>query len=267
MNKKRTGLLLVFLMCLILTIPAFAKEEYVRDFAGILTEEERWELTEKLDEISRRQEMDVAVVISSDLGSYETPAECAETFFEQGGFGYGAEKDGVLLLVSMEEHDWYIDTHGSAISAFTDAGIQYIGEQIKPDLADGNYAGAFERYADLCDEFITQAYEGKPYDSGHMPKQALSVMWIFLSLAIGIVMAGAIVGSMVSGMKSVRTQARADNYVKEGSFHLDRSQDLFLYHTLTRTERPKETESSGSSGSSTHSSSSGSTHGGGGGKF
>lgn len=26
------------------------------------------------------------------------------------------------------------------------AGIQYIGEQIKPDLADGNYLDAFETY-------------------------------------------------------------------------------------------------------------------------
>lgn len=277
MNKKRAGLLLAFLMCLILAVPVFAKEgsksgfseksSRVSDFAGILTEDEKGSLIKILDEISHRQNMDVAVVITSDLGSYGSPAECAETFFENGEFGYGEEKDGILLLVSMAEHDWYIDTHGSAISAFTDAGIQYIGGQMKPDLADGKYAEAFETYAHLCDKFITQAYEGKPYDSGHMPRQALSVMWIFLSLAIGIVMAGAIVGSMVSGMKSVRTQAMADNYVKEGSFHIDRSQDLFLYHTITRTERPKETKSSGSSGSSTHSSHSGSTHGGGGGKF
>ena len=32
---------------------------------------------------------------------------------------------------------------GYGITVFTDAGIQYVGQQMRPELADGDFAGAF----------------------------------------------------------------------------------------------------------------------------
>ena len=131
----------------------------------------------------------------------------------------------------MEDNDWYISTHGYGITVFTDAGIQYIGEQIKENLSGGDFSGAFDKFVGLCDDFITKARTGDPYDSQ---------------------------------LKTVRFQAAAGNYMKRGSLNVTESRDLFLYKTFTRTAKPK---NNSSSGSSTHTSSSGSTHGGGGGKF
>ena len=54
--------------------------------------------------------------------------------------------------------------------------------------------------------------------------------------------------------------------MKDGSLHINRSRDIFLYHQVTRTAKPKE-ESFGGGGSSTHTSSSGETHGGSSGSF
>ena len=181
-------------------------------------------------------------------------------------FGYGADRDGVLLLVSLEDHDWYISTSGYGITAFTDAGIQYIGEQIKPDLADGNYLDAFETYADQCDNFINQANSGEPYDVDHMPKEPLSPIWFGISFIVGLGGALLVVGVNKSELKSVGKQNEAQNYVRPGSMRVTKRSDLFLYRKVTRTEKPQP-KSSGSGGSSTHTSSSGNTHGGGGGKF
>jgi len=55
--------------------------------------------------------------------------------------------------------------------------------------------------------------------------------------------------------------------MKSGSLNITESRDTFLYNTVTRTAKPKNTDSGSSGGSSTHTSSSGETHGGGGGKF
>ena len=89
--------------------------------------------------------------------------------------------------------------------------------------------------------------------------------WIYIPVCIGIglVLALVVVGGMKMGMKSVRNQTAAGSYVKDGSLNITESRDMFLYHTVTRTEKPKEKEG----GSSTHTSSSGREHGGGGGKF
>lgn len=164
----------------------------------------------------------------------------------------------------MEDRDWYVSTCGYGITAFTDAGIEYIGEQIKSDLSDGKYASAFDSYAELCDDFITQARTDKPYDNGNLPSKPLSLIWIPIAIVIGFVLAKIIVGSMKSKLKTVREQAAANSYVRSNSMNITDNRDMFLYNTITRTARPK---NDSSSGSSTHTSSSGTTHGGGGGKF
>lgn len=182
-----------------------------------------------------------------------------------GNFGYGESKDGALLLISIEDNDWYISTCGYGITVFTDAGIEYIGKQIKGDLSDGNFAGAFDKFADLCDDFITQARTGEPYDVKNLPKEPLSLIWIPIAIVVGFVLSLIIVGNMKAKLKTVRFQAAASNYIKDNSLNINERRDLFLYNTVTRTAKPKNDDSGG--GSSTHTSSSGTTHGGGGGKF
>ena len=105
----------------------------------------------------------------------------------------------------------------------------------------------------------------KPLTNSHnLPKEPLSLIWIPISIAVGVCLSFIIVGNMKSKLKTVRFQAAASNYMKNGSLNITESRDLFLYNTVTRTAKPK---NNSSSGSSTHTSSSGSTHGGGGGKF
>ncbi len=271
MKKKIYIILFVFVLCLGTVLPAFATEtdgfadEYCRviDMADLLTDSEEAMLIEKLDEISLRQNMDIVVATAYDTAGYPV-AEYADWLYEECNFGYGDSKDGLMLLISMEEHDWYITTFGYGITVFTDAGLDYIGEQIVYDLSDGNYAYAFVKYAELCDDFITQAHSGTPYSRDTLPREPLSIIWIPIAIVIGFVMAIIIVGHMKGKLKTVRPQAAANNYVKKGSMNITESRELFLYHTVTRTEKPKKESSSESS---THSSSSGTKHGGKGGKF
>lgn len=271
MKKKLSTLLVLFVLCFTMAIPTFASgtdgfaNEYARmqDLAELLSEEEALQLNTQLDELSIRQKMDVIIVTTDSLEGYSV-RDYADSFYDECHFGYGENKDGLLLLISMEDSDWYISTCGYAITAFTDAGIQYIGEQIVPDLSNADYISAFETYINLCDEFITQADIDTPYDTQNLPAKPLSIIWIFISILIGVIIAGIIVAIMYSQLKSVRSQPTANSYVKKNSMVITNRSDLFLYRTVTKHAKPKENVSSGSS---THTSSSGTTHGGGGGKF
>lgn len=267
MKKHIFSILFALILCVTMVTPAFAASEMPRlvDNAGLLTDTEQSELLATLDEISERQQADIVVVTTNTLNG-KTPMNYADDFYDDNGYGYGAEYDGVLLLVSMEDRDWWISTCGYGITAITDDGIDYISEQFLPNLSDGNYAAAFATYAELCDEFFSQAKTGQPYDGDHMPKAPFNtVKCLLISMAVGLVIALIVTGSMKGKLKSVRMQAAAGSYVKANSMNITESRDIFLYNTVTRTERPKSSSSSG--GSSTHSSSSGRTHGGGGGKF
>lgn len=272
MKNRIFAVILALFLCVSITIPAFAADdgfanEYERliDSAGLMTEDEQTQLLDKLNEISVRQKMDITLITLNDSQGYDSVRDLADDTFVNNKYGYGTDRDGVLLLICMEERDWYIATHGYGITVFTDAGIQYIGDEIKPDLSDGNYYDAFSRYADLCDEFITQANEDEPFDNDNLPSEPLSVIWIPISVVIGFIIALIVVGVMKSKLKSVRFQPAANSYLKKDSLKITEKSDLFLYTTVTRTEKPKDNDSSG--GSSTHTSSSGDTFGGGGGKF
>ena len=237
----------------------------VVDMADLLDNSEEANLLSMLDEISNRQELDVVVVTVNTLDG-KTPMDYADDFYDYNGYGFGENRDGVLLLVSMEDRDWWISTTGYGITVFTDAGKEYISEKFLPDLSDGNYADAFTTYAELCDEFITQARTGEPYDTNNLPKEPFNVFTsLLISLAVGILVSLIVTGKMKGKLKTVRMQPAAEEYVRKGSMLVTESSDLFLYSHVDRRVKSKDNDSDG--GSSTHTSSSGSSHGGGGGKF
>ena len=268
--------LAALVLAVILTVPAFAVEGgfadlYYRMFddAEVLTEDEDNELEDALEELSLRQSFDVTIATVESLESvgYDSMEAYADDLYDYCQFGYGPDMDGVLLLVSVGDRKWHISTCGYGITAFTDAGIQYLGEQMKPFMAEGDYAAAFRTFIQWTDAYVTAAREGHPYDVDNMPKEPFSILYLGLALVIGLVTALIVTGVMKSRLKSVAPQRDATSYVRQGSMKLTNQRDLFLYRDVHRTERPKESSSSDSGGSSTHTSSSGTTHGGGGGSF
>lgn len=235
----------------------------VVDMAGLLSDTELSDITATLNELSVRQSFDVIIVTTDDTEGY-TSLDYATTVYEQFEYGYGEDADGILLLLNMQDRDWQIITHGYGMTVFTNDGIDYIGEKLLPYLSDGQYAVCFSEYAKLCDSFITQAKNGEPFDSSNLPREPFSPIWIPIAIIVGFVIAKVIVGNMKGKLKSVRSQACADSYIKQGSMNITESRDLFLYHTVTRTVKSNNNDSSSSG---THTSSSGSTYRAGGGKF
>ena len=268
--------LAALMLAVILTVPAFAVEGgfadlYYRmnDSAGVLTEDEDNELEDALEELSLRQSFDVTIATIESLESvdYDSMEAYADDLYDYCQFGYGPDMDGVLLLVSVGDRKWHISTCGYGITAFTDAGIQYLGEQMKPFMADGDYAGAFRTFVQWSDTYIDAARAGRPYDVKTLPRDPLSPMYLVLAVGIGLVLAWVVVHVMKSQLRSVAFQENAASYVREGSMNLTNSRELFLYRDVQRTKHVEEKDSDSSGGSSTHTSSSGTTHGGGGGSF
>jgi uncharacterized protein len=244
-------------------IPSERQLPRLVDAAGLLTDEQAVSLNQKLDEISERQKLDVIIITVESLEGY-TPRQFADDAFDYNGFGMGPNYDGILLLISMEERDWAISTHGYGITAFTDAGQKYMVDNFIGYLSNGDYYEGFDRFADLADQFITQAKTGAPYDRHNLPKKPLSPIWILISLAGGAVIALIVTGVMRSNLKSVSKQRVASNYIVSTVMAPFANQDLYLYSVVKRTAKPKDNQGSGSS---THRSSSGRTHGGSSGKF
>ncbi len=256
--KKIIGIFLALCLLSALCLTAHASSPLLTDDADLLTTAEAASLEHKLNDISARQGVDIVIVTVNSTDG-KSPMNFADDWYDYNDY----RDDGILLLISMEESDWHVSTAGYGITAITDAGQEYISDQFVPLLSEGDFAEAFDTFADLCDSFITQAKTGDPYDSHNLPKEPFDVILnLAIAIVIGFVAAFIATGIMKGKLKTVRQQVKADNYVTPGSLQLTGSRDLFLYSQVTKTERPQ-----ANSGSSTHRSSSGRTHGGGGGKF
>ncbi len=271
MKRRFFSIMCILVLCLMTwsrtmvsaaEIPAERLLPRLVDGADLLTADEESVLLGKLDQISETHQCDVVVVTTDSLEG-KGSTQYADDFFDYNGYGMGSDDAGILLLISMENRDWAMSTHGFGITAFTDAGLDYLENQFLSDLSNGYYADSFTAYANTCDEMLRQARNGNPYDYGNMPKEPYSIMWIPISLIGGIILSFIVVGVMKSELKSVRHQAAANNYVKEGSLHISESKDTYLYRKVDKREKPQ----SNGGGSSTHRSSSGRSHGGSRGKF
>ncbi len=251
----------------LLSDTASAEGHYMVDSAELLSADEAAELEAKLQEISERQGMDVVAVTVSSLDG-KSPMAFADDFYDYNGYGQGADKDGVLLLISVEARDWWISTTGYGITAFTDEGISFIGDEIVKYLKNDNWYKGINAYAENADKFITEAKDGTPYDIGHMPRSSHSLAenlkGILIALAVGAVIAFIYGSKVKKDYKPVRFKSNASDYLVGGSLQLTGQYDNFVTSHVTQTRIERD---SGSGGSSTHSGSSGTSHGGGGGKF
>lgn len=236
------------------------------DRADLVAEGQEETLLEKLDEISERQKLDVVIATVDSLEG-KTPMDYADDFYDYNGYGFGEDADGILLLISMEDRDWRISTCGFGITAFTDAGQEYLMDQVLPSLSNGAYDTAFYKFADWCDKYITQARTGKPYDTGSMPKEDtydFSGMDVFIFFCFGFIIACVRAKKIQKRLMPVALNYTAFSYI--GDVDLFVEQDKFINSTTTTRIIEQKTHSSGG-GSTTHTSSSGRTHGGSGGKF
>ena len=230
------------------------------DPAYTVSDEELDSLNAKLQEISERQQCEVLIYTTRDYYG-ETPQEYADGYFEQYDYGYGSDKSCILLVINSVEGNYAFTTSGFGITAFTDAGLDYIVNQMKPALKEDDYASALNTYANLCDQFLTQAHTGKPYDHGNLPGQENKIDKLMIDIPVGfgagLLIAFLVAGKDKSALKTVHRQKEAAQYLRPGSLQLNYKGEQFLYQNVETVEK-----NSSGNGSSTHTSSSGNGYGG-----
>lgn len=269
MKKKLLTFAFALLLCFAIAAPCFADGARCVDNANLLSDYELQSVIEKLDEVSEKHNVDITVLTTYSTYGKEV-AEYADDYYDESDWGQGSARDGIMLMISMEDRDWYISTCGQGINAVTDYGISYIGNEIIYELSEGDYEDAFRHYAEICDEMLTQAENGKPYDVDNKVEEEtedepkFNFMGGALSLFMGAITALFPTLGMKNKLKSVNNQVKASNYVKQGSLNLAQKSDSFTYRHVASVPIIRD---EGHGGSSIHMSSGGMSHGGGGGKF
>ena len=236
---------LIFLLVLVLlAVPVSASGNLVNDGEGLLTASQIAEL----ESIYASYSAFTPILVTTDSFGSSNAALYAADYYDDHGYPY----DGILLLVSLTEGEWYILTNGACYENMTDEEAQFIGDTLVSYLRDGAYYEAFLLFPELAAELydnstVSQIGGSDGPTAVYVTESKNYGKTIGISMAVGLLIGLISVGIMSAMMKSVHSQSNASDYVRAGSMHLTEQRDIFLYSHVTRTPRPK-SNSSGSSG-------------------
>ena len=214
---------------------------YVFDTCELLSYEEWQYLEARAADISKRQHCGVYFVIVNDFTDYGDGSVFQVTYqlYHDNEFGVGDDRDGIIVLLSMEERDYAMFVYGEyAEYAFDEFGQEKLEERFLEDFGNDDWNGGISAYLDACDEFLTKAAEGKPVRPNY-------IGWYLIMTGLSCVAAGFICFLLLRSMKTVRSKDEADAYVTQGGLNLTMQRDQYERTVVTRRKIEK-----GGSGSS-----------------
>lgn len=230
MKRAISLLLLLALLMVLPVLPVQASElGYVTDAAELLTYEEWQELENLCSSLSDRYGCGVYIVTVDDYTAYGSGDVFDVTYgiYHSYAMGKGAQRNGLVLLLSMEARDFALFVYGEeAEYAFDDYGQAELETIFLPYFGEDDWYGGFQAYAQTCGEFLSLAEAGEPV-------RADPTMMILIAIAVAFLISLVVVNLMKLGMRSVRRQTDAQHY-RSGALNLTVRHDQYTHTTETR---------------------------------
>ena len=154
--RKKTGYLLLTLLLLLVPVSAWADGTAVDDQAGLFSQEEEQELTDRIEELTADWNMDFVVVTTEDAEG-KTSEEYADDYYDYNGYA----DDGALYLIDLDNGSVWISTAGKMIRYLTDARIDAVIDAGYDNLKAKNYADGI---LEMLNETESYLEDGIPSD-------------------------------------------------------------------------------------------------------
>lgn len=257
----------------------------VIDNAEYLTDDQSEQLEQMLDEVLTDDFC--AVVFTEDEPSDDDPQAAADDFFDFEGY-LEQYSNGIVFYICKSTRQYAFSTTGTAIDTFDDSKLDVIENDMLDFLRNDEYFEAFCSFAGNVKYYLNE-YADSDYPSDYASNSSSDynggydyyddeplvidiptiITFIAISVLVALIIAAIATAIRAGRMNTAKLKTEAGNYVDEKGLNITVSNDIYLYCTVTRTERPQNEDhnSSGGGGSSTHVSSSGTTHGGRSGSF
>ena len=155
MKKRIFCLLLTFMMMLALCVGAASAEQsgaqlpYVTDAAGLLSENENMLLEKMAETVSKKYGVGVYIVTVEDYRDFHSEGvyKATYTIYHECTMGEGPNRDGIMLLLSMDDRDWAMFCYGSRCEyTFNSYGQEKLEKVFLDNFAENDWYGGFEDY-------------------------------------------------------------------------------------------------------------------------
>lgn len=249
-----------------------AYDSYVIDTEGLTDSAEQSTLNSLAAEASDKHDAGIYIRVYNDYTGFNTIEEFAEYVYDAEELGYGENRDGVMLILTMADRsfDIYSRYGGKCEEAFSAYAREQIAGVIVNDyLRDNEYYDGFKAFINMCDSYLGYQEQGTPISPSFDPyreeqeriereeaEAASRTAKTAASVGIPPLISLLTVLGLRSRNKTEHIALEANGYISRSK--LTRKSDRFLYRNQTVTHIQRDNDSGG--GSSFHSSS-GSTGG------
>lgn len=216
--------------------------QYVYDVSGLLTYEQWQELEYRAQAISQSCRCGVYFAIVDDYTDYGDGSVYETTYqlYHNSGLGYGLGRDGIIVLLSMEERDYAMFVYGEyAEYAFNEYGREMLEERFLGNFGDNDWYG---RHLQLSERLRGIPGEGR----GGRPRASLLLAAYRHDDGAFLPGRGDRLLYSAARHENGPAGAKADAYVAAGGLQLTEQRDQFSHTTVTRTAIRKESSGGGS---------------------
>jgi uncharacterized protein len=173
----------------------------VNDFAGLLSNDQRVALENKLTLYNDSTSTQIAIVTISDLGDYDA-ADYTQRLAEKWGIGQKGKDNGILILVSQNPHRIQIETGYGMEGVVPDAMAKRIIENyMKPAFKQNNYFQGLDEATSVIIKLASGEYKADDVKGGGSSNKLVILFIIFV---IGYAILKAIFGNSRSSTYSSR---------------------------------------------------------------
>lgn len=255
----------------ILETPCVDASSKIYDFADLLTDTAEQELFNSLKDFKEKSNYDLVIVTILE-NMKENAQTFADDFYDYNDFGENKTRDGLLILIDMDNREIYIGTTGYAIKMYDDERITSIIDAGYSSIQSENYKTSLEEMIESINYYFSKGFPssnknlfidevGRPYYIRHIPYILIIVISIIVTTVVSLIF------YFKTNLK-IKVLSTV-SYLKSKQINLEK--DRLVNTVITHVPRYDGTSSNGGGssggGSTFHSSSSGSFHGGGGRHF
>ncbi|MEW4371001.1 TPM domain-containing protein [Paenibacillus kandeliae] len=210
----------------------------VYDAARLLTTEQKQEINKLANQYGALRQTDFVIYTTNNDDNLDV-VKLTENLYDNKAFGYNQRYgSAAILTLDMRNRDIYLAGFGEAEQLLDDSRMDKIRNYITPDLSNGNYTAAFEKY-------IQRSYEYMGYRTGVNPDNLLFKFWFQAALALLI---GIIVVWIMAYRSGGRVTVDRATYEDTSASSLLDHYDRYINTTVTKQKIEKSSSSSGGGG-------------------
>lgn len=275
---------ILWLALALLPLIALADVQVIDD-AGALSASEEAAITAAIEEVERAHQVDLVVLVTRNTPYDSSESlwrvrDFADDYYDNGGYGMGADFSGMLYLIDLNNRVQWISTGGVMIDYITDYREELILDEAEPYLYDSEWGRAALAAIRRTGEFMDRGREKGSFRYDEVTGERLTGLYnplegfeILLAGGGGAAVAG-IFMAMVNGSYNLKGSTYHYDLKQNGSCTFTRDDEEYVRENVSRMARVSTSGSSGgggsrsrSGGSGVHRSSGGRSHGGGGRRF